>query len=595
LTGFVSGTIPAFTVNGNVENKNLTLAQIRYSVSGTISTNNNGSPAGAQVELRQGASPVGAPISVGTDGAYTISGLLGTYSIRVTLLGYAVYTTENFTVSGADVTKNIQLVRNSFFVSGTVSVSDSTSGGSPAGAYLELKRGNVNVSGKTATADANGAYTISGNSTGTYTVTASLDGYSPVTSDAFTVDGADVTGKDFHLEKAEAPPVFTVSGTVSVSDSASGGSPTGAHLQLKQYDGGENVPGKTATAGADGTYTISDVLAGIYTIEVSKDGYDTVTSTSVTVSNGNVTGRNVKLQKSAVQISGKTLAAALDEAKTVPAGGSAYIKLGQDESNLAAYDLGKPATPLTITIDGAKDGGGTYTVGWAENTLGGSYGDITVPSGVTLILKDVTFTGSLSSASGASLIFVQKGGTLQMEDGVTLTGNLAAQGGAVYVAGGGTFNMNGGSIKGNQMSSSGGGVYLNASASKMTMKGGEITGNRHTANGDNDVAVNASGSSKATLTMSGSALIGRIWLGAGTSSIASIALGGKFADGSDPIATIDMADMSKFTGKAILTGTSYVKNYFNRFVLGVARAVSFSSATTTPLTGEIDNTGKYTK
>jgi hypothetical protein len=85
--------------------------------------------------------------------------------------------------------------------------------------------------------------------------------------------------------------LYTVSGTITTSDDASA---AGASVQLKA-DG--TASGSPVTAGTNGTYTISGVPDGTYTIDVSLSGYNTGTITGVTVSGANVTGKNLVLQK----------------------------------------------------------------------------------------------------------------------------------------------------------------------------------------------------------------------------------------------------------------------------------------------------------
>jgi hypothetical protein len=65
----------------------------------------------------------------------------------------------------------------------------------------------------------------------------------------------------------EDPLSYTVSGTITTDNP--GGPVSGASVQLKA---GAALIGSTTTAG-DGTYTISDVPDGVYTIEVSLSGY----------------------------------------------------------------------------------------------------------------------------------------------------------------------------------------------------------------------------------------------------------------------------------------------------------------------------------
>jgi hypothetical protein len=111
---------------------------------------------------------------------------------------------------------------------------------------------------------------------------------------------------------------------------------------------------------------------------------------------------------------------------------------------------------------------------------------ITVRSGVTLTLRNITFKG-LKKADGdtadnnASLIKVDSG-ELIMEAGDIHTPAIkdnvnSVGGGGVYVDNGGSFTMNAGIIDGNTASSSsGGGVYVYRDGG-FTMNGGTISGN----------------------------------------------------------------------------------------------------------------------
>jgi hypothetical protein len=209
--------------------------------------------------------------------------LPGNYTIEVSLAGYDTGTIAAFEVSGDVTGKALALTKTVYTVSGTISVSDSGTGGSPEGAQVQLKQGASAVG--SAVSASNGTYTINSVLPGTYTIEVSLAGYDTGTIAAFEVSG-DVTGKDLALTKT----VYTVSGTISVSDS---GSPEGAQVQLKQ---GASAVGSAVSA-SNGTYTISGVLPGTYTIDVSLAGYDTGTISSFTVSSANVTDKDITLTK----------------------------------------------------------------------------------------------------------------------------------------------------------------------------------------------------------------------------------------------------------------------------------------------------------
>jgi len=108
----------------------------------------------------------------------------------------------------------------------------------------------------------------------------------------------------------------------------------------------------------------------------------------------------------------------------------------------------------------------------------------TIGSGVTLILdSNVTLKGRNDNTN--SLVKVNSGGTLIMNTGSKITGNIMPSSSSSYsasgavVVSGGTFTMNGGEISGNTSAAFayvyGGGVCMNSGT--FTMNGGEIFGN----------------------------------------------------------------------------------------------------------------------
>jgi hypothetical protein len=172
-----------------------------------------------------------------------------------------------------------------FIISGTITKSD---GGNAAGASVQLKQNGFDV-GSSVLTNADGTYTIGNVFAGTYTIEVSLTGYVTDAISAFTVSNANVTGKDLVLQIST--PVYSVSGTITKNN---GGNAVGASVQLKQ-DGSD--VGSSVSTNADGTYTIGNVAAGTYTIEVSLPGYNTGAISAFTVSNADVTGKDLELQK----------------------------------------------------------------------------------------------------------------------------------------------------------------------------------------------------------------------------------------------------------------------------------------------------------
>ncbi|HQQ47114.1 MAG TPA: hypothetical protein PK747_06865, partial [Acidobacteriota bacterium] len=157
----------------------------------------------------------------------------------------------------------------------TYSISGTVSGATASGVTMSL----TGASTATTTTATDGTYTFSGLSNGTYTVTPSKSGYtfSP-TSTSVTISGANQTGKNF---TATAAATYSISGTVS------GATASGVTMSLT------GAAAASTTTATDGTYTFSGLSNGTYTVTPSKSGYTfSPTSTSVTISGANQTGKN---------------------------------------------------------------------------------------------------------------------------------------------------------------------------------------------------------------------------------------------------------------------------------------------------------------
>ncbi|MDR2029088.1 MAG: carboxypeptidase regulatory-like domain-containing protein, partial [Treponema sp.] len=231
-------------------------------------------------------------------------------------------------------------------------------GVTPSGAKVQLRQDGEALAGKTASADDTGAYTITGVAPGTYTIEVSLAGYDTGTIAAFVVSDENVTGRDLTLTKTEVlPGTYTVSGTIGVSDSGEGGSPSGASVQLRQ---GGNAVGSAASAGAGGAYAITGVAPGTYTIEVTLDGYNPNTLSSVTVSNANLTGQNITLTKAVVDPATYTVSGTVSVSDSGEGGSpeGAQVQLRNDQGPVGTAASADDTGAYTIT-DVAP---GTYTI-----------------------------------------------------------------------------------------------------------------------------------------------------------------------------------------------------------------------------------------
>lgn len=198
------------TINGaNVGGINFTANAVNstFSLSGTIAPTAGGS--GATVTLSGAAS---ATTTANSSGAYSFTGLAnGSYAVTPSNAGYTFSpTSQNATVNGANVTGinfTATAQTNTYTISGTITLSGSALSGVAVGL--------TGPAVANATTDSSGAYSFSGLSNGTYTVTPTLSGdaFTPA-SQSVTVNGANQTAVNFTA-------TATVTHTVSLSWTAS--------------------------------------------------------------------------------------------------------------------------------------------------------------------------------------------------------------------------------------------------------------------------------------------------------------------------------------------------------------------------------------
>jgi hypothetical protein len=150
----------------------------------------------------------------------------------------------------------------------------------------------VSTNGGSVTTDANGNYTISGLSNGSYTLTPVKTGYTfTPASKSVTVNGSNAINQDFSA--AVSLETYSMSGTIR-SGSNSGPALSGVIV---------SIAGMTATNSGIGTFSIAGIPTGTYEFSASKSGYDTYTKPVYYVGS-NQTGLSFYLtqQNPAVQI-----------------------------------------------------------------------------------------------------------------------------------------------------------------------------------------------------------------------------------------------------------------------------------------------------
>ncbi|MBI4915136.1 MAG: PPC domain-containing protein, partial [Acidobacteria bacterium] len=264
----------------------------------------------------------------------------------------------------------------------TYSISGTVSGTVVSGVTMTLSGAGT---GTTTTA-ANGTYTFSGRANGSYTVTPSLAGYtfSPANS-AVTVSGANVTGVNF---TSSAAPTYSISGTVSGAIAA------GVTINLT------GAATASTTTAADGTYSFSSLANGSYTVTPSRSGYTfSPTSTAVTISGANQTGKN-------------------------------FVATAVATYSISGTVSGAIATGVTVNLTGAgtgsttTDGSGNYAFSGLAN---GSYTVTPSLSGYTFSPTSIAVTLSGANQTGKNFTSTAVGGDTPLTSGVGVAGSVAYQ------------------------------------------------------------------------------------------------------------------------------------------------------------------------
>jgi uncharacterized repeat protein (TIGR02543 family) len=328
-----------------------------------------------------------------------------------------------------------------FSVSGTVYASG---GGAAGGATVYLEKKDAN-SGFTTRTGSGGAYRITDVTAGTYTITANLTGYAPVTSSAFTVDG-DITDKNITLQQT----IHTVTVTFDVNGGSalSGGQDTrtvnnGAAIGTLPVParGGYTFDGWYTAASGGGQYTAATTVTGDITLYAH---WTTGTYTTVTVTfnvnggdalNGGQDTRTVNYGAAIGTLPVPTRGGYTFEGwYTAASGGGQYTAATVVTGNITLYAHWTTGTYLVNVIFDVN-GGSALGGGQDIRTVnyGTAVGTLPVPT-----RGGYTFEGWYTAASGGG----------QYTAATTVTGNITLYAHWTINTYTVTFDVNGGSALG---------------------------------------------------------------------------------------------------------------------------------------------------
>jgi hypothetical protein len=349
-TGYSSATQSVSVSAGTTTTRNFSLSTAPQvgAIAGKVLNASGTALTGVSVAYSGGSALTDA------NGNYTLTNVAtGTQSLTASLTGY-VNASQNVSVTANQTsTLNFTLTASTGSVTGTVT--NAANGSALTGATVSYS------SGSTTTAS-NGTFLISNVAPGTQIFTVSLAGYNPA-SQAATVVGGSITTLNVALSAS------TGNITGKITNASNGFGLSGATI---------TVAGMTATSASNGTYTVSGVVAGTYTMTVKLSGWTTQTAT-VTVISGTTVTKNVPLATTG-KVAGtvKTASGALDPGVSVTlTGGVIPTTVSLTTNSSGAY------TTSWIPV-------GSYTVTITQTGHSSKSQSATVSAGVTTTLN---FTG----------------------------------------------------------------------------------------------------------------------------------------------------------------------------------------------------------
>ena len=282
----------------------------------------------------------------------------------------------------------------------TYSISGTVSGAVQAGVTVKVQGTSL-----TATTDALGRYSIASVGNGSYTVAASLAGYSFAPSTRTVVlNGASVAGQDFAA--TALPPSWEIAGKVT------GDGPEGVTLTLMGPEPATSTV--TVTSAADGSYSFPTVAAGIYLLTPSRAGGWTFSPANalVTVAGASLTGPNFGSIAPTHAVSGRvtgaftagvliTLSGDADAFQVTDGSGAyAFTALPPGSYVVTASYPGFAFTPESRSVSmGTSDVTGQDFVSSATHKIAGRIsGDVL--EGVAVTLSGAASGGATTDASG---------------------------------------------------------------------------------------------------------------------------------------------------------------------------------------------------
>ncbi|HBG04128.1 MAG: hypothetical protein A2075_16845 [Geobacteraceae bacterium GWC2_58_44] len=301
---------------------------IEYAMSGTVRSGSATGPGLPGVTV----SIAGKSVTTSSTGTFSITAIPpGSYTLTISKFGYIKKAYGSYLVDRNRSGMILYLVQAPVYnMSGTVRAGSSSGPGLPGAV--------VTIAGQSVTTTSTGTFNISGIPSGSYPLTISKSGYLTKTYAVYAVNSStNRIGVVFYLTPV---PTYSLAGTVR--DGSSRGPVLPGALV--------SIAGRSATTTGTGSFSVSGIPQGTYTITISKAGYVTKSYSGYTV-NSNWSGLLFYLAPvpryliSGVVLTGSSSGAPLAGAAVSIAGMTATTSLTG-----AFHIYGIPAGTYTLSI-----------------------------------------------------------------------------------------------------------------------------------------------------------------------------------------------------------------------------------------------------
>ncbi|MFW0779053.1 carboxypeptidase regulatory-like domain-containing protein [Rossellomorea marisflavi] len=380
IDGYGSAAVSADVVSSQVTTVEVFLTPNPGAIQGTILDAETLQPLGGTlVRVINNQGTIIASVNTDANGFYYAGGLPpGDYTVGAVNPVYQAGLSETLIQPNVTNTVNLLLQGNPATLNGLVY--DAVDGSPLPGAVIEIRVSGTNILVRRVVSDGNGRYIVSGLPQGTFDVGAQLQNYKMSTNTVF-LSPSEVEGLNIPLSPFPATIIGTVADALTLTPIA------GALVRLVIPN--TDIEVGSVLTGADGTYTLSNIPEGQYTLTFSANGFASDVQ-SITLEENEVATINAFLDANPSTISGR-----------VTAQGSGA---GIQGALVRVFTQNGAFVTSTLTdangfyeLPGIREG--TYSVIYSATGFGTTLRTISLPAG-TSVNVDVSLVQDTASIQG---------------------------------------------------------------------------------------------------------------------------------------------------------------------------------------------------